>query len=146
MTAAREQFDAWLDVMDASIAAFVRDLPPEVAARLDGSPESLEALEAWLLERYPSPEAMRPEPERYDVDGAARYFGEVLRRELGGSWDLEDGNDRALFAGVPVLRGVGVPGGPPVAPLYAVSAAADRRTGRFLSDMLGSLRAAGGTR
>jgi hypothetical protein len=142
MSEERERFEAWRDTMDVSLDSFRAGLPAEVAERLDGSEASLEALEAWLLDEYADTSDMRPREERFKVDGAARYFGEILRRELGGRWDIELEQRRSMFPGVPIIREVGPPGGPPVAPLFAVSAATDRRTGTFLRDMVESLRKA----
>jgi hypothetical protein len=140
MSEERESFEAWRDTMDVSLESFLSELPPDVAEQLDGSEESLDVLEAWLLDRYGEPKDMRPRDERFRVDGAARYFGEVLRKALGGRWDIELDKPRSAFAGVPIIRDAGPPGGPPVAPMFAVSAATDRRTGTFLSGMVRSLR------
>jgi hypothetical protein len=50
----RDRFECWLMEVDEALSSFVRTLPPDVAGRLDFSPASLPALEAWLLSRYPS--------------------------------------------------------------------------------------------
>ncbi len=146
MSDERERFDAWLDTMDVSIESFLSKLPDEVSEQLDGSVESLDALEAWLLDRYPDTDDTQPREERFTVDGAARYFGEILRKETGGHWDIEPDKPDSMFAGVPIIRDAGPKGGPPVAPMFAVTASTDRRTGHFLSGMVQRLRKAKGGR
>ena len=140
MSKDREQFEAWLAVMDQRLGDFRRELPAGVASRLDGSAASLDALEAWLLGRYDSPAAMRADGEWGTVNGASRYLGEVIRRELGGEWDIELDKPDSVAARVPIIRGAGTAGSTPIAPIFELSAAADRRTGRYLREGIERLR------
>jgi hypothetical protein len=139
----REQFEAWLAVMDQRLRDFERELPPAVASRLDGSADSLDALESWLLDRYDSPESMRADGEWGRVNGASRYLGEVIRRELGGEWDIELDKPDSVVARVPIIRRAGTAGTTPIAPIFELSAATDRRTGRYLRDGIERLRPPG---
>ena len=69
-------------------AVFVRvmaDVAPGV--RLDGSPASLEALDAALSASFGHP-GMPPAPEALML-GVGCYLGEVIRRHLGGRWNAE---------------------------------------------------------
>lgn len=131
----REVFAAWLALMDDAIQAYLSLLPRELAARLDGSPQSLDALEAHLLARYATVAAARAESEASSLDGAVRYFGEVLRRCTGSHWDIDLGNPRSLFFGLPLLRGGRLPA-IPACPASMVTTALDRRTGHFLRSIV----------
>lgn len=127
----RERFEYWLADMDDALTRFLDSLPGEVKGRLDHSPQSLSALEEWLLSRYPGTDAMLPTSESQVVDGAARYVGEVFRRSLGGKWTIECKDQRNAFYGLPQLTGL--PGQQAqLCPLTLVTTSADRRTGKFL--------------
>ena len=48
-----DQFQYWLANMDDTLEDFLARLPAEVCEHLDGSPVSLDVLEAWLLHGIP---------------------------------------------------------------------------------------------
>jgi hypothetical protein len=48
-----------------------------------------DALEAWLLEQCPCPEALMARSESKVLDGAARYIGEAFRMTVGGRWTID---------------------------------------------------------
>lgn len=121
--------------MDEAIDEFKRQLPSDVADVLDWSPDSLDTLEEWILKNYPSTEAMLKGDNGTIVDGAGRYVGEVLRRSLGGFWDIELDNKKDVFFELPILAGF-EGASTPLSPLSLVTASADRRTGNFLSSIL----------
>ena len=128
----RDDFDYWVADMDDALERFSALLPVDVAGALDGSTGSLDALEVWILERYPDTESMLADEEATTVDGAARYIGEVLRRELGGYWDIDLDDERNAFYSLPVVTTSERP--TPVAPAALATAAADRRTGSFIRE------------
>jgi hypothetical protein len=135
----RDDFDHWVADMDDSLERFRDALPEDVSRELDGSIGSLDALEAWILQRYPDTEAMLADDQAEPVDGAARYIGEVFRRELGSQyWDIDLDNRDAAFFNLPVLTSG--PGSTPVAPAALATAAAQRRTGSFLRTVLENSR------
>jgi len=127
-----EQFQDWLAHMDDALEAFLARLPAEVRDRLDGSPESLGVLEAWLLERYPTMDAILEDEEASHLDGAARYVGEVFRTALGGHWRLRLDDPKYAFHGIPELWFLEKKD-TPLAPPALVTASLDRRTGKFFS-------------
>ena len=127
-----EQFQDWLTHMDDALAGFLVRLPAEVTERLDGSPDSLGALEAWLLERYPTMPSILEDEERPYLDGAARYVGEVFRKALGGHWRIRLDDPTYAFHGIPELWFLEEED-TPVAPITLVTASLDRRTGKYLS-------------
>ena len=126
-----EQFQDWLAHMDDALEAFLARLPAEMRERLDGSPESLGVLEAWLLERYPTIDAILEDEEASHLDGAARYVGEVFRRMLGGHWRLRLNNPKYVYYGIPEFWFLEKKD-TPIASLPLVTSSLDRRTGKHL--------------
>jgi hypothetical protein len=133
----REDFQFWLADMDSALERFLSEVPRAITDRLDFSPESLDAVEAWILERYASTQAMLAPGESRIVDGLARYIGETFRKAIGGKWELRLDDPRYVFHGLPQLTGFSEKP-TPVAPISLATATADRRTGNFLSSVLGS--------
>src|SRR5690606_13509667 len=88
MTQDEEDFQHWLDYMDDGIEEFFAMLPAQVRDRLDYSIDSLDVLEAWLLERYPNPDAAVQTSETLYLDGAARYIGETFHKIIGACWQV----------------------------------------------------------
>jgi hypothetical protein len=109
--------------IDTLIAYFMSKIPAQMRDQLDYSPKSLDVIEQWLLELYPSP----PEDYALAVDdyeyhgtesdilaahnilhGAVFYIGEVYRRELGGYWKFYSHQfdlDYQKFDNCPVIEG-----------------------------------------
>jgi hypothetical protein len=131
----REDFEFWLFDMDDALERFLAALPPSVRTQLDGSPQSLDALEGWILERYPSTEAMLKPDQSRIVDGAARYIGETYRRVIGGRWDIQFHDPKMAFFATPILTDY-EERSTPMSPLALATASADRRTGNFLRTVL----------
>jgi hypothetical protein len=124
-------FEHWLAHMDDALAEFFARLPSALKAALDFTPASLDRLEAFLLERYPTVQAIKADPEPY-LDGAARYVGEVFRRHIGGRWRMRMDDPKYVYAGLPELTFLATKD-TPVCPITLVSASLDRRTGVFIS-------------
>lgn len=127
----QEQFQYWLAYMDEAIDAFLAGLPESQRAALDHTAGSLNSLEQLLLARYPSPSEAQPPEQAKFLDGAARYFGEVLRKGTGAKWELRTSEPKSVFYGLPILFG-GKIASVPICPLTSVTASLDRRTGAFL--------------
>jgi hypothetical protein len=122
------EFDSWLAGMDEALAGFLAGKPAEL--RLDGSPASLARLERWLLDHYPSIEAIKADPAV--LDGATRYLGEAFRRALGGRWRIRFHNPKYAYHGMPELSFLEQKD-TPMAPGNVVTAALHRRTGEFFA-------------
>lgn len=138
-----DQFQYWLMQMDEQLAAFLTEVPTRLREQLDGTEGSLDALEAWLLERYPSLEAARPASQARVLDGAARYIGEILRKRTGSRWSIRF-DDSFVFRGLPILIGGSAYTKMPECPLTIISASLDRRTGKYLSSVVSKTPAAAG--
>lgn len=127
----QDQFQNWLAHMDDALAEFSGRLPAALKEGLDYTPASLDRLEAFLLERYPSVQAIKAEPEPY-LDGASRYVGEVFRRNIGGRWRIRTDDPKYVYAGLPELTFL-KERDTPACPIKLVPTALARRTGTFLS-------------
>ena len=126
MSGRKERFADWMDGMDTVLDEFMADLPDEVSDKLDYSLESLDVLEAWFVDRYASTKELRADDDVRPWDGATRYYGQVLVKQLGGRWaDAPEGP--------PQIRGIGLgDDGPPIIPMLLVSSTLARRTGTQL--------------
>ena len=130
-----DRFQFWLMDMDDAIDRFVQSAPEDFRHRLDRTPASLDALEEWVLARYKSPTDTKSAEEAVFLDGAARYLGEVLRTGTASKWTIRFDDPKYVFHGLPILKG-GKLGEMPCCPLTTVTAATDRRTGRYFSTIL----------
>lgn len=124
-------FEFWLMDMDEALSRFFDVLPEGMRQGMDYSPDSLQVLEAWLLIKYSDTDVMLLTSESKLVDGAARYIGEVFRKNLGGKWIIDFKDKKNAFYGLPQLSGI--PGQRvQICPLTLVTTLADRRNGKFL--------------
>ncbi len=126
----QEGFEGWLLFMDDTIQQFLDELPEEVSQRLDFTPESLDALEGWLLSKYESPAAILQPSENWYLDRAAKYVGETIRRSAGGEWAINLDNPSIVFYGVPVIKRAG--SSYAECPASLVTASLDRRRGNYI--------------
>jgi hypothetical protein len=134
----KDRFQFWLMDMDDAIERFIQSLPPDARIRLNGRDDSLDALEALVLERYKSPGDTKDSKESVFLDGAARYLGEILRLGTGSQWTIRFDDPKYVFHGLPILKG-GKLGDMPCCPLTTVTASTDRRTGHYFSTILKNL-------
>lgn len=135
----QEDFEFWLADMDDALAGFRESIPSSIRAELDFSPESLDALEAWLLETYASADELLKSESSRAVDGLARYVGETFRKAIGGKWEIRVDDPKYVYYGLPQLTGYSERP-TPIAPHTLVTACAERRTGRYWRMILESTR------
>lgn len=126
MMHSRAEFQTWLaldlEVRDELYAVIGRELPPDV--------ESLDALEAFLLDRYPDPAAAVSLERRGIADAAARHIGLVFVLNVEDAvWDIELDDEDRVFYRLPVIR---FGDGAEACPLALATASLDRRTGQYL--------------
>jgi len=130
----RDSFETWLAHMEDALEEFFDKVPEAVRPQLDYSPVSLDVLEVWLLELYGSPDEFRAD-YKFIWDGAARYVGQTFRQSLGGIWTVKLDDPKYAFFGIPVLTGFKNEY-TSLCPHTLVTAATDRRTGRYLKGIL----------
>jgi hypothetical protein len=129
----RDEFQSWLaqdlDVRD--------ELYAEIGTELDVDEDSLDQLEAWLLEHYADPDAILSLKERGIADAAARHVGRVLILTVDDAvWEIELDDEDTMYWRLPVVR---MADGLDVCPVALVTTSLDRRTGSFLHERADAL-------
>lgn len=122
-----------MDMSDA-IDRFVNGFSKEARQYFDYSPDSLDFLERWLIERYGTIELLHQQDQAAVVDGAARYVGQVFRRHLGGKWFIDNDDKKNVYYKRPQLSGMKGQLAQ-FSPLSLVIASLDRRTGNYMSSI-----------
>jgi hypothetical protein len=134
---AQKELDTWLAPMWFELVNEVWDKGPEDFDDLYDR-DSLDVLEAFLLETIPAGAAANSPEYRDHVDWAARYYGETLiERFEGCSWQPGEGR----YAGLPTIA---VPDGTGLqeSPLSRLNIALERRTGHELTRAYDAIAAA----
>lgn len=83
-----DMYEKWRIRVKDEIEQFVSSLPEQVQGELDYSPASLNAVERWLIERFPTSEATYDEAGSRLLAGAIFYVGETYRKNVGGYWNV----------------------------------------------------------
>jgi len=122
----RDEFQTWL-AMDLE----VRDeLYAMMGEELDVDVASLDRLEAFLLQRYPSADAIMTLDQRPVADAAARHVGLVLLLNVDDAvWDIDLDHPDNVYYRLPIIV---FRGGEQECPLLMVLACLQRRTGEEL--------------
>lgn len=123
-------FQYWLIDMDDAIERFRDSLPANIAEQLDFTPDSLNVIEAYILERYAAFDDIKKPSEAYAADAMARYVGEVFRKNFGGKWIIDYADKKNVFFGLPQLRGMAGQRAQ-MCPRALVTASTGRRSGNF---------------
>jgi hypothetical protein len=124
-------FEVWLMLLPDELEKLEKALHH---LDLDYSPASLLRLEGWILENYPSMDAILDDREKITLDALLRYVGEVFRVHLQGKWDIVRDDPQYVFYNLPIIRFSG--NIPNTSPLSLVTASIDRHTGEFIYDSL----------
>jgi hypothetical protein len=133
--ATKEEFEYWLFYLDDVLEDFLDFLPHEISKKLDFSSNSLDILEEWILDRYPSIEVVLQFDQSSVLDALAIYVGETFRKMLGGKWSIELEDLDFVFCQEPILT-VFDEHSSRESPLSLVTASIDRRTGTYLRKVL----------
>ena len=140
MNEVQESFQYWLAHMDDALEEFLVTLPSSVAAQLDYSPDSLPALERWWLGEFESVDEAMAYENRMRVDFVARYVGEVFRKNLNGKWRLQLDDPKYAYYNLPVIL-FDRDDRPTECPISLTTAALDRRTGKFWTNVFRHIEA-----
>lgn len=91
---ARQFLDGWVAEMD-SVLMHWRERYLTGLFPFDFSLDSLDVLETVLLSRYAQPSEFEADTGSPFIEGAVRYYGETLRRNLPCRWGYQDLGDEA---------------------------------------------------
>lgn len=121
-----EEFQYWLarneDLRD--------ELEQMMGTALGVDPASLDAVEAFLLKRFPNPAAGLRLDARGIVDAASRQVGLIFLLNVDGAeWAINLDDGKRVFYQLPLIR---FGNGDEACPLALVTACLDRRTGDYL--------------
>ena len=105
----KENFDDWIFFLSDKMDYFTGEFAREQGLTLDYTPESLDALEHWLLGKYEKSMDLVEDKEPYGndyrlADLCGIYVGEVYRRQLGGSWYMILDQPKNVYYKLPSLR------------------------------------------
>lgn len=133
----RDDFDHWIFSMGDDLEEFLSStyFDSEQLSNLNYSIDSLTVIEQWILDRFNSTEEVIRNENADLVDKAVKYIGETFRKQLGGNWDIDLENQKNAYYNLPVLTNYSEKA-TPICPHTLVSAAADRRSGKFLKTIL----------
>ncbi len=126
----REELETWI----ATLEDAREELEQLVGVELGLEPEALDVLEAFLLKRYPSIAAALTLDQRGVIDAASRHVGLALILNVEGArWDIDLENERNVYYRYPIIA---LPDGSQECPLMLATAALDRRTGTYMSEVV----------
>lgn len=73
----RANFEAWIQTLETRLAKWFSMIDPQFAATLDFSPESLDEVEKYLVEKYDLKDLKNPK-NKTEIDAAASYILKVF--------------------------------------------------------------------
>ena len=126
----RQEFQTWL-ARDLEVRDELYEI---IGEELDTDEESLDKLEAFLLNRYHHPDDALKLTERAVLDGAARHIGIVMLFNVDGAeWAIDLEDESNVYYRLPIIR---LSDGAEACPLTLATASLDRRTGTYLRTVI----------
>lgn len=128
----KAEFESWLECLGNYIKELYK-FEPILEENLDFSPSSLSIIESRLLVRFDSIQDILKNENKQFLNACMVYVGETFRKNVGGIWqiELEDVNDAYYL--LPVLK---IPKAGIECPVTLVTAAIDRRNGKYMEKVL----------
>jgi hypothetical protein len=125
----QDEFETWVTFLHDRVEDWTDTLEDEFKEKLDFTPESLPALESYILETY-SIDTFQDKRMNSIMDAIVSYFGETLRSHLPKAyWKIElDDESDANFA----LPALSVPVGPEICPHLLFRRLQAKNQGDFL--------------
>ena len=139
----KENFDDWIFFLSDKMDYFTGEFAREQGLTLDYTPESLDALEHWLLGKYEKSMDLVEDKEPYGndyrlADLCGIYVGEVYRRQLGGSWYMILDQPKNVYYKLPSLIYDTRTGPYYICPLTLATACIQRKRGDYMRWVLGN--------
>jgi hypothetical protein len=106
----KENFIEWVTFIPDRIIEFKKNLPKEISDSLDGSPESLEILENYMIQSFSIEDIQNPQ-SRDAIDGFMTYTSDVFQKKLpNAKWSINLEDESNIYFALPVIsNGIIVP-------------------------------------
>ena len=106
----KENFIEWVTFIPDRIIEFKKNLPKEISDSLDGSPESLEILENYMIQNFSIEDIQNPKSGDA-IDGFMTYTGDVFQKKLpNAKWSINLEDEYNIYFALPVIsNGIIVP-------------------------------------
>ena len=134
MAYTEENFQEWIFFIGFKMEYVTGEFAEKENLTLDYSIQSLDAVEAWLLEHYEDHHKLIEDKEI--LDQLSIYVGETFRKYLGGKWFINLSNKKNVYYGLPVLTNLGAMGDVYECPLTFCTACISRKDGQYISKIL----------
>src|SRR5690606_34752037 len=100
----KREYEYWIFDSGFMVEYFLEVIDAEVRDKLDFSFESLDALEEFILKRYPDAECANDRYQMLWIEDAARYVGDVIWKVFGGLWYVELAKKKSPDFQLPVIK------------------------------------------
>ena len=130
-----EAFNWWLTCIPDRINELREKAEKEIGGPLDGSLSSLDALEAYLINKFTYDEMIAPE-NRVFLDQLASYVGDVAEKHLeNAEWTINLSDENDVNFNFPVLKF----GGNFFNPFTVITTSLDRKKGDFIRKRIAAI-------
>jgi|GEM_PF-169706 len=100
----KREYEFWIFDFGFILDYFLLTFERPIRDKLDFSLESLDVLEALLLERYPNADCANDRYQMLWLEDAARYVGKVTWKNIGGLWYVEMAKKDSPDFQLPVIK------------------------------------------
>ena len=130
----QEDFQEWIFYISDKMDYFTEEFAKEQGLILDYSMESLDGLEAWILDHFDEAKELIAEGQLLDY--LTIYIGETFRKYIGGKWFIDLENKKNAYFSMPVLTDPSYKGVVYKTPMTYATACISRKKGNYISTIL----------
>lgn len=130
----QEDFQEWIFYISDKMDYFTEEFAKEQSLILDYSMESLDDLEAWILDHFDDAKELIAEGQLLDY--LTIYIGETFRKYIGGKWFIDLENKKNAYFSMPVLTDPSYKGVVYKPPMTYATACISRKKGNYISTIL----------
>ncbi len=134
MSYTQDNFQEWIFFIDNKMDYFTEEFAKENNLDLDYSIQSLDILEKWIINTYPTINTLREDEKILDL--LTIYIGETFRKHIGGKWFMDLDDKENAYYHMPVLKSPNYKGEIYKAPRTFATACIPRKKGNYISTIL----------
>lgn len=131
MSYTKNNFQEWIFYISDKMDYFTEVFAEENNLKLDFSIESLDKLEKWIIEHYPTIDQLKDDSKILDL--LTIYIGQTLKKYIGGKWYMDLENEENAYYHMPVLTSPDYKGVIYKSPRTFATACVDRKRGNYIS-------------